>query len=378
MTAAGTAKSGTVYVSSTSCGTTDGCFSAVVPLTTPANTLGTFFTLPATPNSMLFDRKGTNAYIGTNSGLLGSVGLAVLDAAGSTLSSFKSSPGKVLAVSPDGTKIIISDTATADGPNRVFIFDATSKTPVTFQITGATAADFSPDSLKAFIAAGNNLYVYSKLDALHTVPLTAPAGDVSFLSEGAFAYVAGGASSSVTVYRTCDNSLADTITLPAVPSFIKTLPDATKVLALTPPTLDVINVSLSFPSTPPGCTASVTDGFSSFNLGAFVAKQLIVSTDGSTVYIVPSNLGQILVFNLSGQTFTGITLAGNATPLTASLTPDGSLLYVGASDQTLHIVDTRLGSDIHQVSFAPASLCQDSVGKPFPIACYPDLVAVRP
>ena len=376
MTAAGTAKSGTVFVSSTSCGTTEVCFSTVVPLTTPANTQGKFLTLPATPNSMVFDRKGTNAYIGTNSGLLGSVGLAVLDAAAGTVSSFKSAPGKVLAVSPDGTKIIISDTAPADGPNRVFVFDATSKTAVTFQITGATAADFSPDSLKAFIAAGSTLYVYSKLDALHTIPLTTPASDLSFLPEGAFAYVAGGAPSSVTVYRTCDSGLADTIPLPAVPSFIKTLPDATKVLALTSPTLDIINVS--FPVPPSGCSPAVTDSVSTYNLGAFVAKQLIVSQDGSTAYIVPSNLGQILVFNLSGQTFTGITLAGNASPLAASLTPDGSLLYVGASDQTLHIVDTRLGSDIQQISFSPASLCQDSVGNPFPVTCYPDLVAVKP
>lgn len=384
MTVTGTAtNSGTVYVSSTSCGTTDGCFSKIVPITTPANTLGTFLTLPATPDSLVFSRQGTKAYLGTNSGLLGSVGLAELDTATNTITPFTTLPGKVLAVSPDGNKVIISDTAPADGSNRVFVFDTTSKSSVTFQITGATAADFSPDSLKAYIVAGSTLYVYSKLDALRAIPLGAPANDVSFLSEGAFAYVAGGAPSSATVWRTCDNGSADTIDqtkgLPATPSFIRTLPDATRVLALTPPTVDIINVDTGLTG-PSGCTPTVSNKASSFNLGQgnFVAKQLIISQDASTAYVIPSNLGSILVYNIAGQTSSAISLAGNATPLTASLTPDGTLLYVGASDGTLHVVDTVAGGDVQQISFSPTSLCQNSIGKPFSVPCYPDLVAVRP
>jgi hypothetical protein len=380
MTVTGTtANNGTVYVSSTSCGTSDGCFSTIVPITTPANTLGTFLTLPATPDSLVFSRQGTNAYLGTNSGLLGSVGLAVLDAANSTITPFTALPGKVLAVSPDGNKVIISDTAPADGTNRVFVFDTTSKSSVTFQITGATAADFSPDSLKAYIVAGSTLYVYSKLDALRAVPLGAPANAVSFLSEGAFAYVAGGAPSSATVWRTCDNGSADTISLPATPTFIRTLPDATRVLALTPPTVDIINVNTGLTG-PSGCTPAVSNSASSFNLGQgnFVAKQLIVSQDGSTAYVIASNLGSILVFNIAGQTTSAISLAGNAAPLTAALTPDGTMLYVGASDGTLHVVDIVAGGDIQQISFSPASLCQNSVGQPASVTCYPDLVAVKP
>jgi len=374
-----TAKGGTVYVSSTSCGTTDGCFSTIVPITTPANTLGTFVTLPATPNSLVFDRKGAKAYLGTNSGLLGSAGLAVFDVASNSVTPFPALPGKVLAVSPDGNKVIISDTAPADGPSRVFVFDSTNRSNVTFQITGATAADFSPDSLKAYIVAGSTLYVYSKLDALRIVPLGAPANAVSFLSEGAFAYVAGGAPSSSTVWRTCDNGSADKIGLPATPSFITTLPDATRVLALTPPAVDIINVNTG-PNGPSGCTPAVSDTVSTFNLGQgnFVPKQLIVSQDGSTAYVIASNLGSILVFNIAGETTSAISLAGNANPLTAALTPDGTLLYVGASDGTLHVVDIVAGGDIQQISFSPASLCQNSVGQPDPVTCYPDLVGVKP
>jgi len=386
-----TNQTATIYVSSTSCGTTDGCFSTVVPITAPANTVGNFVTLPVTPNSLVFNRQGTSAYLGTDSGRLGSVGLAVLNASTNSATQFAGLPGKVLAVSPDGSKVIISDTSPADGPNRVFVFDTTNNTAPTFQITGATAADFSPDSLKAYIVAGSTLYVYSKVDALRTIALAAPANDVSFLSEGAFAYVAGGESGKVTVWRTCDNGLADRVPeigqFPAVPTAIKTLPGAAQLLpsdspntfhllALAPPDIDIISVNTA----PSGCTPPVSDGpVSSFNLGQgnFVPKQLIVSQDGSTAYVISSNLSGILVFNIPGQVSSAISLVGNPMPLSASLTPDGNLLYVGANDGTVHVVSTVAGGDIKQISFPPG-LCQNSVGQAFPITCNPDLVAVKP
>ncbi|MGC1436301.1 MAG: hypothetical protein WA847_10450 [Terriglobales bacterium] len=387
ITPTGTTQASTVYVSTTSCGTTDGCISTVVPVTTP-NTLGNFISLPATPNSLVLDRQGSKAYLGTNSGQFGTVGLAVVDVGSNTATQFASLPGKVLAISPDGNQAIISDTSAEDAPNHVFVFNTTTNAVSTFQIAGATAADFSPDSLKAYIVAGSTLYVYSTADGLRTISLAAPANDVSFLSEGAFAYVAGGAPSAVSVWRTCDNGRADTVGVPAVPAFIKTLPgpakllpadtpDAYHLLAVDPPGIDIISVN----TTPSGCTPSVTDGpVASFNLGQgnFVPKQLIVSQDGSTAYVLTSNLNSVLAFNIPGQTAFAIPLVGNPTPLSASLTPDGSLLFVGASDGLLHIVSTVAGGDTQQIPF-PQGLCQNSVGQPFPnLTCNPDLVAVKP
>jgi hypothetical protein len=386
VTPSGTTLATTVFVSSTSCGTTEGCFSTVVPVTTP-DTVGNFFSLPATPDSLVVDRQGNKGYLGTDSGLLGTVGLAVLDTAGGTVTQFASLPGRVLAISPDGGKVVISDTSSEDAPNHVFVFDTTTNAVSTFQITGATAADFSPDSLKAYIVAGSTLYVYSKVDGLRTIPLAAPADDVSFLSEGAFAYVAGGAASAVSVWRTCDNGRADTVSVPAVPSFIKTLPGPAKLLssdspdayhfvAVDSPGIDIISVN----TTPTGCSPAVTDGpVASFNLGQgnFVPKQLILSEDGTTAYVLASNLSSILVFNIPGQTASAISLFGSPQPLRASLSPDGTLLFVGASDGALHVVSTVAGGDTRQISF-PQSLCQNSIGQPFPITCLPDLIAVKP
>jgi hypothetical protein len=383
----GTTPTTTVYVSTTSCGTIDGCFSMVAPVAVPANTLGNFITLPVTPNSLVFNRQGTNAYLGTDSGLLGSVGLAVLNTSGNSVSESVSLPGKVLAVAPDGSTVIISDTSPEDGPNQVFVLNTNTSRSSAFQITGATAAGFSPDSLKAYIVAGSALYVYSKVDGLRTIALAAPANDVAFLSEGAFAYVAGGAPSSVTVWRTCDNGNADTVSVPAVPTFIRTLPGAAKLLppdspdtfhllAVDPPGIDIISVN----STPTGCAPAVADGpVSSFNLGHenFIPTQLIISQDGVTAYVITSNLSSILVFNIPSQTSSAISLSGNAIPLSATLTPDGTLLYIGASDGTVHVVSTVAGGDIKQIPF-PQGLCQNSAGLPFPGTCLPNLIAVKP
>jgi hypothetical protein len=375
MISTGTSTSGTVYASSTSCGTTDGCVSTIVPITTPANTLGTFINLPTTPNSLVFTHLGNKAYLGTDSGLFGTAGLAVLDATANTVAEINNLPGKVLAISPDGNTLIVSDTSPSDGPNQVFVFNIANNGGTTFQITGATAAAFSPDSLKAYILAGNALYIYSKFDGLKTIPLAAPAVDVSFLSEGAFAYVAGGDPAGVTVRRTCDNSLADVVGTSIVPSFIKTLLGATGVLAVTSPNVSIINVN----TTPVGCSPSVSDSVSSFNLGQgdFVAKQLIISQDGTTVYIVTSSPGNILVFNILSQTSSAITLTGNPVPLSASLSPGGNLLYVGANDGTVHVVNTVAGGDIQEIPF-PQGLCETTAGQPFPVTCNPDLVAVKP
>lgn len=358
-TSTGTAPTGTLYVSSTGCGTIEGCISTIVPVAFPSNAVGPQIGLPATPNSLVFGPNGSKAYLGTDFGLQGTRGLMVVTITTSTTSvqQFPAVTGKVLAVSPNGNKVIVSDTNLA--PNQVFVFDSSNNSNVALQLTGATAADFSPDSLKAYIvgSAGGScpvsfpacLYVYSTVDTLQTIPLDAPVNDLSFLSEGAFAYLAGGSSNAVTVRTTCTNELADTIGTAAAPAFIKTLPNATQVLAVNSPNLDIINVTTA----PVGCPPTVSNTVQSLNLGQgnFVPTQFIISPDGAKAYVVSSTLSSILVFDIASQTSSAIQLAGNVTPVAASLTPEGTLLYVAASDNMLHVLDTVLNSDIQQVTF---------------------------
>ena len=107
-------------------------------------------------------------------------------------------PGKVLAVSPREKKVITADASHA------YVVDLTNNSAVTtLAITGATAAAFTPDDFEAYIAAGNNLYVYSTQFTLRNFNIGAPVNDVSFLTSGQFAYTANANSSSSAV-RSCD------------------------------------------------------------------------------------------------------------------------------------------------------------------------------
>jgi hypothetical protein len=381
----------TVYVSSTGCGTTDNCFTGVVPVTYPGNTLGSTSILSATPDSMLFDRQGAKIYLGTDTGLLGSRGLSIVNASSSgQVSQYTAAPGKALAVSPDGTKVIVSDTK--DTPNRVFVVDTTTTVPtsIALPIAGATAAGFSPDSVKAFIVGGSTLYVYSKVDSLQTIPLAAPATDVAFLAEGAVGYIAGGDPVGVSFLPTCYDPAAGpalgNVNVPGA-QIIRALPDGVTMLTLGPPNIQTFTVALGGTAQdgligcpePRGYVTVTNTPNSAVNLGqgTFTAKQLVVSQDGSNAYIISPDFSSVLAFSIGGLTIKSIPLTGNALPIQADISPDGSRLFVVASDGQVHELDTGLLSDVVQTSF-PQNFCFNSAGQGENFNCSPDLIAVKP
>jgi hypothetical protein len=373
----------TVWATSTGCGTNFNCGSAIVSINTSNNAVSSASSLPNPPNSLVFNPQGTTAFLGSSKGLM------VVDPAASPpkVSTFNGVTGRVLAVSPDGNKAVVSDTSitATHAQQDVSIFDqANSGSRVDLLISGVTAAEFSPDGLKVYMVGANtnNLYVYSSVDGLKTIPLTAPANDVSFFSNGAFAYLAGGAASAVTVRATCDNSEATSTSTSTTPQFIRSLTDGVHVLALdspvstNPPTAQGIDV-ITASSSPIGCPPTITDtnNFANLGQGTFTPLQLIVSTDGLKAYVLASNLGSVLAFDVNGQTTSAIPLVGaNPKPLSGSLTPDGILLYVASSDGTVHVIDTLAATDFQQVSLpVNFNFCSN-----VSFTCTPDLVAVRP
>jgi trimeric autotransporter adhesin len=376
----GSSPSGTVYVTSTACPVTAGCSATgVVPITFSGstNTVGAPFGLPADPNSIFFGPQGTSFFMGTNLGLQGTRGLMRVDVSGTTasVSEFTTVTGKVLAVSPTGNKVIISDTNLT--PNQVFVFDNSSNAATPFQIQGATAAAFSVDGLKAFIVAGSKLYIYSTINALQSQSLGFTGTDVTFLTEGAYGYVAG--PSSLGTWWTCDNvQAAPILNIPGTPTIIRSLPDAQQILAVDSPNVDLINVDTF--GGPTDCEPPVSNTLAAtVNLGqgAFTAKQLLLSPDATNAYIIAPNLPNIPVFSITNQTSTAIPLAGNVSPLAAVLIPDGTLMYVAASDGTVHVINTVLGGDVQQITFPPTSfLCVQSDGTA--LSCPPDLITVKP
>ena len=143
----------TVYASTTACATANPtnatCNTTIVPISKSSSTsvfaAGGPVVLPFSPNSIVYDSNGTSAFLGVDSSNFGQKGLMIFS--GTSVSQFTGAPGKVLAVSPDHTLAVISDTV--DSPNQVFICNncnTSSRSASAFLITGATAAAFSPDS----------------------------------------------------------------------------------------------------------------------------------------------------------------------------------------------------------------------------------------
>ena len=274
---------------------------------------------------------------------------------------------------------------TSANPNQVFIVTSPASNPTTVNllISGATAAAFSPDNLKAYILAGSTLYVYSPVEALKTVPLAAPATDVTFLPMGAFAYLAGGANSAVTIRDICTNGVnppfPQTVPTNGNPSAIRALLDGTHLLALDPPGIDVITAgTITLPAAPnPPCPPLITPGSTAFvnmGQGQFTPIKFLVSTDGTKAYILTSNLGSVLVYDVAAGTSSAIPLVGNVKPLSGDLSLDGTLLYVGATDGKVHVVSTLSGGDLQQIGIPAGSYYCGDVS----YTCMPDLVAVAP
>ena len=377
----GTSTATTVLISTTECGATDDCVSQIVGIDTTANTVSNTFALKATPNSIVFNPLGTKAFVGTDKSLLGSKGLMVVDLSASptTITASNGIAGKVLAVSPDGNHVIVSDTA--DTVNQVFIFSAADSSNVALPITGATAASFSPDNLKALIAAGSKLYIYSTQDALQTATLTAPANGVAYLTGGMGGYLAGGDPAGLSFLPTCGTQppAITPVTLVGT-NLIQPLPDGVSLFTVQSPTVQTVTTTFTGSGCPaPRGAITVTGtaiGAVDLGQGAFTPTQVIISADGAAAYILTSNSPNILVFDINNKITTAIQLANNAIPLQGALTTDGKKLYVAGSDGAIHVLDTPTTADTAQITL-PEPLCTSADGT-HTYTCKPNLVAIKP
>jgi hypothetical protein len=130
-------------------------------------------TTPNRPNSMVLNQAYTTLYIGTNLGLL-----EYAVASGSpTLSNGpygdQSVPGRVVAVSPDGTALIISgwtDNDPVNGTPQIYIYSTATASSLPPHAGTAYSAQWSADGNTVYIAGGNQEYVYSKLTGWSVYP----------------------------------------------------------------------------------------------------------------------------------------------------------------------------------------------------------------
>ena len=394
----------TAWTATTGCGTAFNCTSAMFSVTAGNTPIASTVGLSRTPNSMQFIPAGTRVYLGSDQGLM-FVDVGTSSTVGTVSSA--SSPcnlilcGKVLAISQDGNRVAVSDTVTHD---QVYIYDNAHPTSaaVDLLIPNATAAAFSPDGMKLFIlSASGKLFVYSTLDAVTSVPISASATDVAFSADGSFAYIAGTPNGSVSGYATCGIQGVGGIPMPAPskPVRIFPLPDALHVVALDPPNIDIFEAQSNQTNLldgqlicDPPTVGFGSAAFSNLGLGDFTPVYMQV-VGSSQVIVLAQNVPAVLVFDIAGGTTTPIPLVNNGVPLAASSSPDGSQVFVAACEEfqdndvtkpclvgSVHIVNPHNGGDIQQVPFVNRntndSMCSNlDLSQP---PCLPNLIAVKP
>lgn len=427
----GAPTSTSVFATSQDCSSNELCSVATYYVATSNNLEGNAISLPTQPNSLLFDSAGDKAFMGSQ---FGSLSITPANFTGNS-SPFDVFPapgtqtglvtGKVLAVSPTGGMAIFSDTIST--PNRVYVVTSgSSSSSVPLNINNATAAAFSPDSLKAFILAdgGNSLYIYSSLQALTgPIALPTPATSIVFNSSGAFALLTGGGTpSNLAAYNTCDNSPVTPAlpsgAVPSPPQFLTMVPWGSVPMgglygnvvlpALQTAGLDFFfgvddtgidiiatnNSLLPLPlpsgplslstlcprSTALALTAATPATFAPVHIdighGTFHPINFFLSPDATKAYIVTSDFG-VLIYNFSTNGVSAVPLVNNATPVAAGITIDDTLIYVAGSDGFLHEVNTNLDVDLSQIQFSPLpnsanSFCFNQSN------CQLNIVAVKP
>ncbi|MGD0792222.1 MAG: hypothetical protein ABR920_10665 [Terriglobales bacterium] len=413
----------TVWAATTGCQNAPGCSSAMFSVTPGTTPIGSILSLPRTPNSMMFNHvSAARVYLGSDQGLMyvdvGASSPSVGLVSNSSIPCNVSLCGKVLTISNDGKLVVVSDTVST--PSQVYIYNgsSTTTTPVDLIIPGetATAAAFSPDQLKLFILTNTgNMYLYSTVDALTSLPIATSVTDVEFSADGSFAYVAGAPASSVSAYSTCSLPAIASVDIGSVAASstpLKIFPSPVvqadplgltqNIIALEPPNIEFLTAA-QFTQDPIlynhplqlTCNPPTLLNFSkgpSFNLGQgnFTPIYTQLVADGTEVILVAEKIPAVLLFNVSNGTTTSVPLVNNADPLSASASTDGSQVYVAACDQydqdgttcavgSVHIVNTISQGDFQQVPYVnnnDRNMCSNG-GNPAP-QCLPNLIAIKP
>jgi hypothetical protein len=328
----------------------------LVPIQTSNNTAGTTITLPYLPNSIVSNSAGSTVYLGSGSGIM------TLDVTSGAVTVSSAAIGTILAISPDGNYLLVSDSSTS----TTYLFStAASSSPLSHVVT-ATAAAFAPDSQSVSFAAGQQLYYDTTTPTSTITNLPYVPSSIDMSAQGGMTYVTSSSFGAIDVRTTCNQ--ADWQTLATTnPTLVAHIPNGTGAVVANSPSLDVVSTGTIAAGCPPAPQNSKT----SYNLGFgnFTPTQLFISTNGGAAWII-SNLPSVLALDLTTFTPFSIPLSGSPQPLSGGIMIDGTKIYVGASDNNVHALDVASHTDSAQVS----SGLKDPSGNAVP----PNLVLVLP
>jgi hypothetical protein len=320
--------------------------------------VGAPFELPYVPNSMVISNDGYSIYLGSSSGLM------VLNSSTSLSISRTdtTSPGTVLAISPDGGMIVISDPV-----KQITTLESSSGTVVSTSGGVGTRAQFTPDSNTVYITAGDQLLIYSNVtgwvpNSPSTAKLKYPVTDVAVTVPSVGAYFA---STDTTGRSYCPVSTPSTQSGITSESnvFYPQVDDvsvSTDRIAATNDGRHIIGVTAATPNpklsdipvTIPTGDCTVTSNFHSTtptpitlnSVSATTITGVIPAPNSSTVFVTYTGSTGVLPAYAPSSTGPGtmsyIPLSGTATaPVVGVFSADSSVFYVGtAGDNLVHLI----------------------------------------
>lgn len=309
----------------------------LVPISTATNTAGTSITLPYYPNSIVADPGGLAVYLGSGTALM------AVAASSGTVTTFAVS-GTILAISPDGQFMLLSNNAS---PGQVQYFSIAGGV-LDDSYSGATAnsSAYTPDSKFNIWVNATQLGIGFPQGFLNGITTSYVPSFMDIMAQGGLTYVTSSSGHQVYAYSTC-NQAQEQVLAATGPTLIKALPNGTGAIAVDPPSVDLISTPSPLSA---GCPVTTQSSLNSYDLGAgsFTPAQLLVTTDSSTAWVI-SNLSNLLGFNVSSLSPITVPVAGGATPLYGGLSLDGTQLWVGTTDNTVHRIDTSVPGDVAQV-----------------------------
>lgn len=337
----------------------------LVPINTSNNTLGTAINLPANQkkNSMVFSSNGARLFVGTDGGML------IIDANANTIASnITNAPGKVLAVSPDGNQALVADA----GGGIVRLFNGTANTVTAFFVANASTAAYTLDGSKVYILGGdssdnhNKLFVQLGSNAPSVFTLPGNSNDLTLLASGSAAFIANGNNSRVLV---CNNSIANGPT--GTPKLVRSTPDGKQILTANDTNIAAFDVTVTPAggSAPSACPTVGESALAPHTIGSSAAPdQLLITPDSTKAFVTSrARAGAIVAYDVGANAAAGspstVTLTGGtAGTTTGGITPDSKFLYVGGTDNKIHVIDITAGTDTAQID----------------LTFTPDFVAMRP
>jgi YVTN family beta-propeller protein len=241
-----------------------------------------------------------------------------------------------VAVSPDGSKVYVTNTANLTHNYTVSVIaTATNTVTATIPVGGfPTGVAVSPDGSIVYVATGGtNVSVIAT--ATNTVTATIQVGYipegvvVAITPDGSKIYVANSSGNTVSVIATATNTVVGTIPL-FFPFGVAVTPDGSRVYVTSP----VENsVSVIDTATNMVIGAPIPVGNSPFGVA--------VTPDGSKVYVANDGDNTVSVIATATNTVVGFPIPVGSNPYGVAITPDGSKVYVANDgDNTVSVIAT--------------------------------------